>query len=171
MRKDANRRRDYWYLSWIPIVAAVVYFCAWRAGVVPAISGWPVLLIPTLPFSLSIDPSLMTTPDWAGNLPQAIEANAVGVGVLVVAVACGIVLFTWIAILAVDAKRAAHRVATEYREKSRAPVTGMLRPPEPTKWTSALVLDEEPEAYRTRLGAWIRHTYLNDRSSGALRRD
>jgi hypothetical protein len=81
------------------------------------------------------------------------------------------VLFTWISILVIDAKRAAYRVAADYHEKRRGQVTGMLRPPEPTKWTSALVLDEEPKAYRSRLGSWIRHTYLNDRTSGALRHD
>jgi hypothetical protein len=171
MQTDMNNRRDYWYLSLIPILGFLAYYCAWRAGIAPAPSGWPDALPAAIPVSLSVDPSFLSTPSWAGNLPHAINVNAMALGVLAVAVAAGVVLFTWISILVIDAKRAAYRVAADYHEKRRGQVTGMLRPPEPTKWTSALVLDEEPKAYRSRLGSWIRHTYLNDRTSGALRHD
>jgi hypothetical protein len=156
-------KRDYWLFSLVPFAAGVAIYMAKENGATFS-----------LPFSAStpalgdINAQLPGSPNWA----QAFQSNGLALGAILVGAIVGVLLFTWIALMAIEAKRKAEGWLEQKHAKERGPVTGMLKDEGKAAWTSAaLDTSAEPEAYTTRVSNWIRHTVEDDKTSGVLRLD
>jgi hypothetical protein len=156
-------KRDYWLLSIVPFAAGLLLFMAKENGTVF-----------TLPFSVSTlglpDPNgfLPSSPHWS----QAFQTNGLALGAIVAGTVVGVLVFTWVALIIIDAKRGAAGWIEKKQVEKRGPVTGMLKDEGKPAWSSAQIEDDSGSVtYNTRVSKWIRHSVEEDRTSGVLRLD
>jgi hypothetical protein len=156
-------KRDYWWFSLVPFAAGVALYMAKQNGATFS-----------LPFSAStpalgdINAQLPGSPNWA----QAFQSNGFALGAILIGVIVGVLLFTWIALMAIEAKRKAGVWLEEKKTKERGPVTGIFKDEGKAAWTSSAPnVNSEPDTYTTRMSNWIRRTVEDDKTSGVLRLD
>jgi hypothetical protein len=156
-------KRDYWLLSIVPFAAGLLLFMAKENGIV---------------FSLPFSVSTLGLPDPNGFLPSsphwslAFQSNGLALGAIVAATIVGVLVFTWVALIIIDAKRSAAGWIEKKQVEKRGPVTGMLKDEGKPAWSSAQIEDDSGSVtYSPRVSKWIRHTVEEDRTSGVLRLD
>jgi hypothetical protein len=160
MMNDQSNKREFWYLSLAPFITAIAYYVALQAGHAPS-----------LPTGYTIDLHPFDAIPWFFTTSQAFQQNGAALVMVAVATCVGVLLFTWVGIMVIDAKRAAYTWYENYRLEQQGAVSGMLRPTPRPSWSSSHVAHEEPKPYRSRFSQWIRHAFEDDHTSGKLRKD
>lgn len=144
---ERTNRSDLWYLSLIPLGAAILFFAGWLKGVV---------ISAQVPLALA---AAVTRMPWIMNTPGTAHDNGLALLVVALGTIAGALLFTFVALLVVEAKRQIVALYRAYQLGRRGAVSGVIRPRPRSVWSSHHSLIFEPRPYRTRLGLWVRREY------------
>jgi hypothetical protein len=136
-----NRNLDFVYLAVIPFIAAMAFLVIYVDGLAPTVS------LPAIggPWGSALE-----------SLRQFASQNALAAASVAVAVVVGIIGFTWIVMVLLDAKSGAQALIHRALRRPPGMVSGILRPEYDRTWTASMGTANEPaKPYRAKQGSWL----------------